>query len=418
VDVEVQIGDATNMDFYLVRLAAPRKPFREGDPLVEPDAGVPEQKWDRIGFFLNQASYNLNFNTYPPVDPYEYALKYSASRGLKLSDAMFLARMLDRRLQGCTNTNQVEDVEASRLEKRMEDHVTEMAQDPKAFFVQIGAHAGNTWNDPLFRLMHGSRWSGVAVEPVPWLFSELERNYEQLQRGGLEGDVALENAAICLGRTLSSGADASAACDPTHSEESDEPSTATFYAVARALTGGEGARIGLYNTTYSQLGSLDRSQTLRALEEVLGSDAWTRLAGGPEGPDAMLERVPVQCLTYRQLLTRRGRRAASLVQVDAEGADYGIVRQILEASMRTPFCADERVGDRKDVLPLPRVLQFELHAMAEAEKSDVLAWLDDAGYACIRIGGGIDAVCSLDDGPWHSGPHGKASRNFERFVYD
>ena len=52
------------------------------------------------------------------------------------------------------------------MEKRMEDHVTEMAQDPKAFFVQIGAHAGNTWNDPLFRLMHGSRWSGVAVEPV------------------------------------------------------------------------------------------------------------------------------------------------------------------------------------------------------------------------------------------------------------
>jgi FkbM family methyltransferase len=44
-------------------------------------------------------------------------------------------------------------------------------------FVQIGSCDGKA-NDPLHEVVRSCRWSGILVEPMPWLFEELVANYD------------------------------------------------------------------------------------------------------------------------------------------------------------------------------------------------------------------------------------------------
>lgn len=57
--------------------------------------------------------------------------------------------------------------------------VAEIARrsDRPLTFVQIGSCDGKT-NDPLHAVVRSARWSGVLVEPMPWLFEQLVANYE------------------------------------------------------------------------------------------------------------------------------------------------------------------------------------------------------------------------------------------------
>jgi len=43
--------------------------------------------------------------------------------------------------------------------------------------LQIGSHIGNTPNDPIYRLVNENT-KLILVEPVPYLFNELKKNYE------------------------------------------------------------------------------------------------------------------------------------------------------------------------------------------------------------------------------------------------
>lgn len=60
---------------------------------------------------------------------------------------------------------------------------------PEAFFMEIGANDGDKY-DHLRPMITSKAWRGIMVEPVPYVFARLQRNY-----GDHEG-VALENAAI------------------------------------------------------------------------------------------------------------------------------------------------------------------------------------------------------------------------------
>jgi hypothetical protein len=44
--------------------------------------------------------------------------------------------------------------------------------------IQIGAHVGNTSNDPIFNEIDETT-KIVLVEPVPFLFNQLQTNYQQ-----------------------------------------------------------------------------------------------------------------------------------------------------------------------------------------------------------------------------------------------
>ncbi len=62
-------------------------------------------------------------------------------------------------------------------------------EHPHAFFVELGSNDGEKL-DHLHETILNSEWRGLMVEPVPYVFERLRRNYGRL------GRVALENAAI------------------------------------------------------------------------------------------------------------------------------------------------------------------------------------------------------------------------------
>lgn len=46
----------------------------------------------------------------------------------------------------------------------------------EVLFLQIGSNDGIS-GDPLYRFINDYNWKGILVEPVPFLFEKLERNY-------------------------------------------------------------------------------------------------------------------------------------------------------------------------------------------------------------------------------------------------
>jgi FkbM family methyltransferase len=65
-------------------------------------------------------------------------------------------------------------------------------------FVQIGSCDGKA-NDPLHEVVRSCQWSGILIEPMPWLFERLVANYEgvaglrfyQVAIGGGEGPMTM-----------------------------------------------------------------------------------------------------------------------------------------------------------------------------------------------------------------------------------
>lgn len=45
--------------------------------------------------------------------------------------------------------------------------------------IQIGSHVGNTCNDPIFNTINDNNTKLILVEPVPYLFEELKKNYRE-----------------------------------------------------------------------------------------------------------------------------------------------------------------------------------------------------------------------------------------------
>jgi FkbM family methyltransferase len=148
---------------------------------------------------------------------------------------------------------------------------------PDATFVQIGAHDG-TQLDPLREAILGSRWRGIMVEPVPYVFRRLEARYRSNPR------VILENVAV----------------DATDGARE-------FHFLAEASDGDDVWR------WYDALGSFRREVVLS--HDQLVPDIATRLVS-----------MDVPCVTFETLCTRNGIDHVDVVQIDTEGYD----REILE----------------------------------------------------------------------------------------
>jgi FkbM family methyltransferase len=59
--------------------------------------------------------------------------------------------------------------------------------------IQIGSHIGNTKNDPLFASVDETTRL-ILVEPVPYLFEELKKNYERKMNGATNNIVFINKA--------------------------------------------------------------------------------------------------------------------------------------------------------------------------------------------------------------------------------
>ncbi|MHC4885189.1 MAG: FkbM family methyltransferase [Planctomycetota bacterium] len=159
--------------------------------------------------------------------------------------------------------------------------------------VQIGSNDGRT-GDPLHDwLKRNKGWSAVLVEPVPFLFDRLKRTYSGERR------FAFENAVI------------------------NDGSEVTFYWVS------EEARAGLPELPFwhDQLAGFSREHITNHLPELAPYIVSEAFHG----------------ITLADLFDRQGLAGIDLLHIDAEGADFEILRQLDLERFRPRVIIYERV---------------------------------------------------------------------------
>jgi len=142
-------------------------------------------------------------------------------------------------------------------------------------FVQVGANDGVT-ADPIYFFCKKYKWSGVLVEPVPYIFSQLKESY-----AGYDENLIFENCAI-----------------------SNSPGETSFYEF------NEGSTV----PSYKALGSLDKNQLLQYCRT-------------PEHR-ADIHEWKVNCITLMELLEKYNYKQLDLLVIDAEGYDARILMSL------------------------------------------------------------------------------------------
>jgi FkbM family methyltransferase len=151
---------------------------------------------------------------------------------------------------------------------------------PKACFIQIGSNDG-VEQDSLRTTIVSHDWNGILVEPVPYLFASLKRNYERYDR------IRLENVAIA-----------------------DRDGKLPFYHLPQTDHTQEGLP-----RWYDGLGSFKRDVILTSAEFI--PDIERRL---------ITTQVPT--LTFDTLCKRNNVDHVDLLQIDTEGYDYELLKLI------------------------------------------------------------------------------------------
>jgi FkbM family methyltransferase len=153
---------------------------------------------------------------------------------------------------------------------------------PRAFFVQVGSNDGEQ-HDPLRTTILRSRWRGIMIEPLPFVFERLQRNY-----GPLADRIALENVAI-----------------------GEHDGSLPFFHLAPV----DDHRVEGLPQWYDGIGSFKREHVLKHVDYI---------------PD-IAERLvctDVRTLTFEALCERHHVERIDLLHIDAEGSDFDLIRTI------------------------------------------------------------------------------------------
>jgi FkbM family methyltransferase len=151
---------------------------------------------------------------------------------------------------------------------------------PTASFVQVGSNDGVKF-DPISLQVRTRRWTGVMVEPVPYLFERLTTNFGGSRR------VRLENAAVAA-------------------HGGSQP----FYFLAES----PGSEPDLPDW-YDALGSFRKDVVLSHREHI------------PD-IDARLREIEVPCLTFDELCRKHAVERIDLVHIDTEGYDFEVIKLV------------------------------------------------------------------------------------------
>lgn len=192
---------------------------------------------------------------------------------------------------------------------------------PDAVFVEIGSNDGEQ-HDFLRAHILARNWTGVMVEPVPYVFARLLSNYGHVDR------VALENAAIA-----------------------DHDGVMPFFHLAEASE----ADRALLPRWYDGIGSLSRGA-------VLGH------AGKISDLERRLTRRDVQCLTFSSLCERHGLGNVDLLLIDTEGYDRELLRHVDFETYR------------------PRLVIYEHFHLSPEDRAASRAELRAQGYSTMEEG--------------------------------
>lgn len=190
---------------------------------------------------------------------------------------------------------------------------------PAATFVEVGSNDGEQ-HDHLRPHILGRSWTGVMVEPVPYIFARLRANYGHLDR------VALENAAV-----------------------GERDGTLPFFHLADASP----EERSTLPSWYDGIGSFSRAAVLRHERHI------------PDVGERIVE-AAVPTLTFEGLCAKHGLDRVDLVVVDTEGHDWEIVRRIDYAARR------------------PRLLVYEHYHLGEEDRRSALAHLRELGYETLE----------------------------------
>lgn len=192
---------------------------------------------------------------------------------------------------------------------------------PDPFFIEIGSNDGEQ-HDHLRPFIVSRPWSGILVEPVPYVFDRLRRNYGRFDR------IVLENAAIA-----------------------DRDGRMTFYYLVDASTE-ERERLPSW---YDGVGSFSRERVLAHRDEI------------PDIERRIVE-AEVPSLTFESLCNRHSVERLDLLVIDTEGYDWDIIRSI-------------DFGRRR-----PRLVIYEHYHLPPTARADCQAYLRDAGYETMEEG--------------------------------
>jgi len=157
--------------------------------------------------------------------------------------------------------------------------LSNLLKDDRVQIVQIGSNDGIT-GDPIYDLVRkNNKWKALFVEPIPYLYKKLKKNY------GNDSRFKFENVAV------------------------NDGTQQIFYSV------GEEAKIDLPDLPnwYDQLGSFKKENILNALNGIL---------------EPYIEEVLLQGVTLKELLKRNHIEAITLLNIDTEGYDWKILSQL------------------------------------------------------------------------------------------
>ncbi len=192
------------------------------------------------------------------------------------------------------------------------------------FFIQIGANDGMKF-DPTYLYAKKYRWKGILVEPVDYVFGKLKNNYR-----GFNG-LIFENVAI-----------------------GEKNGFKKFYMLKKS----EGEDIPLW---YDEIGSFFKENVIKHRDRI-------------KDLDKRLITKKIKVLTLKSLLERHKVNRIDFLQIDTEGYDYHILKQI-------PF---DKIK--------PSMIVFEDRHLPKNQKEYCQRLLIDNGYTIVR---GLDCFAYL-----------------------
>lgn len=206
-------------------------------------------------------------------------------------------------------------------------------------FVQVGSNDG-VQGDPLHPLIRTHpRWRGLFIEPVPYLFERLRRNYVRLPAA--RSRFSFENVAIAA-----------------------EAGRRPFYYVSERAR----ARGDDLPAWCEQLGSFKREHIVSHLEGRLVPH---------------IVEQDVECATLGDVLARNRVERLDLLHIDTEGSDYEVLLQLDWRRWR------------------PRVIVFEVIHLTEQERAEAVALLRSESYRLSLLG--YDLLARYESGWTPSG---------------
>jgi FkbM family methyltransferase len=146
-------------------------------------------------------------------------------------------------------------------------------------FVQVGSNDGSS-GDPIYKLVRLYGWSGILVEPLPFLFEQLKRNYSRARSSSL----VFENIAIA----------------------GDAPEKKIYY----FNVAGAGREVPAWLNLLASF----RPEHLEKVQKVY--------------PHLEILSTTVPCMTLDQLLSKHSIDRLDLLHIDTEGWDFEVLKTL------------------------------------------------------------------------------------------